>query len=63
MSYQQPAPGFHYIRKSDQAQVEVVGCTGSEWNSNVLCRRYDGDSQRSWHVRLENFWKKYEETN
>lgn len=59
MTYRRPDPG-HYIRKRDRVEIAVFGCTGSEWNSEVTCR-WIGDGGRFWHVRLENFWKKYEE--
>ncbi|MFY1686422.1 hypothetical protein [Plantactinospora sp. WMMB782] len=54
MSYVQPDPG-RYRRLKDNAEVTVTGCTGSEWNDSVSVR-----SPRLTHVRLENFWKKYE---
>jgi hypothetical protein len=60
VSYQQPKPGIYY-RKNDNAEVHVEGVTGSEWNDTVLCRSYT-PTRRTWHVRLENFWKKYKET-
>jgi hypothetical protein len=59
MSYQRPELG-PYTRKSDGADVLVLGSTGSEWNDSVLCSRTTEDGKRTWHVRLENFWKKYE---
>lgn len=60
MSYQRPEPGT-YVRTSDGAEVQVLGCTGSSWNDSVLCTRHTSAiAKRSWHVRLENFWKKYE---
>lgn len=54
MSYVMPAPGT-YRRLSDGATVEVIGCTGIEWNDEVAVR-----ASRLIHVRLENFWKKYQ---
>ena len=62
MSWKKPAEGV-YIRKSENVEVQVLGCTGHEWNDNVLCSRATDNGKRTWHVRLENFWKKYEETN
>lgn len=60
--FRRPDPKI-YIRKSDGAKVHVIGCTGSEWNSEVTCWRSTANSDHTWHVRLENFWKKYEEKN
>ncbi|MEU8334864.1 hypothetical protein [Micromonospora tulbaghiae] len=54
MPYTQPQPG-RYRRLKDGAEVQVIGCTGGEWNDSVAVR-----SPRLTHVRLENFWKKYE---
>lgn len=60
MSYQRPEPGI-YIRKSDGVRVQVSGSTGIEWNDSVTCHTgSDLGGKRTWHVRLENFWKKYE---
>lgn len=61
MSYRVPEIFATYRRKSDGVTVIVGGCTGAEWSDSVLCRTADGP-RRTWHVRLENFWKKYEET-
>lgn len=58
MSFEQPKPGI-YIRKRDRVEVHVVGATGGEWNDTVLCR-IEGPRRRASHVRMENFWKKYE---
>jgi hypothetical protein len=58
VSYQRPDPG-PYRRKSDGADVIVVGSTGTDAISSVLCRT-EKPRRRSWHVQLGNFWKKYE---
>jgi hypothetical protein len=60
MSYRQPALGA-YTRKSDGTEVVVLGSTGGEWNDNVLLTRTTDDGKKhTWHVRLENFWKKFD---
>lgn len=59
MNYQMPDTYAVYRRKEDGVEVIVGGCTGTTWIDTVSCRRYDGTG-RLWHVRLENFWKKYE---
>jgi hypothetical protein len=55
VSYQKPNPG-RYRRIKDGVEVQVLGSTGIEWNSTVAVQ-----GARLSHVRLENFWKKYEE--
>ncbi|MER7167264.1 hypothetical protein ABT336_14490 [Micromonospora sp. NPDC000207] len=55
MSYVKPKPG-RYRRLKDGVEVQVTNCTGTEWNSEVAVQ-----GARLSHVRLENFWKKYEE--
>ncbi|WP_328344907.1 hypothetical protein [Micromonospora sp. NBC_00421] len=55
MSYEIPKPG-RYRRIKDGVLVQVLGSTGGEWNSDVAVK-----AARLAHVRLENFWKKYEE--
>lgn len=58
MSYTKPVLSALYRRKSDGLPVTVLGCTGSGWSDSVTLRRASGGG--SWHVRVENFWKKYE---
>lgn len=59
MSYQKPDVFARYRRKSDGVVVIVGGSTGTGSLDIVACRRSDGTGHL-WHVRLENFWKKYE---
>jgi hypothetical protein len=54
MSHEAPKPG-KYRRVKDGATVEVIGCTGTSWSATVAVQ-----SKRLSHVRLENFWKKYQ---
>jgi hypothetical protein len=54
VSYTPPKPG-RYRRIKDGVAVQVLGCTGDGWRSTVAVQ-----SKRLSHVRLENFWKKYE---
>ena len=58
MSYAMPKPG-RYRRIKDRAEVHVYGCTGTSWIDSVQVRPAVKGGRIS-HVRLENFWKKYE---
>lgn len=55
MPYAIPKPG-RYRRKADGVTVQVTGCTGN--TSFVDTVSVQGVKLS--HVRLENFWKKYE---
>jgi hypothetical protein len=52
--YEMPARG-QYRRKKDDVTVTVTGCTGSSWIDTVSVQ-----GAKLSHVRLENFWRKYE---
>jgi hypothetical protein len=52
--YEMPARG-QYRRKKDGAIVTVTGCTGTSWIDTVSVQ-----GAKLSHVRLENFWRKYE---
>jgi hypothetical protein len=55
-----PEPG-RYRRVRDGAAVEVIAVSGPDALDSVRVRRIrELATNRSWHVRLENFWKKYE---
>lgn len=49
-------PKGPYRRKSDGVTVEVVGCTGNSSFADTVSVQ----GRKLSHVRLENFWKKYE---
>jgi hypothetical protein len=46
-----------YRRKRDGVSVQVIGCTGNTSFRDVVSVR---SAAKLSHVRLENFWKKYE---
>ncbi|MFI2663207.1 hypothetical protein [Micromonospora carbonacea] len=58
MSYLRPEPGS-YRRISDGAEVLVFGSTGPSGIDSVTLKALAKGSRLT-HVRLENFWKKYE---
>ena len=53
--YTTPEPG-PYRRKKDGTNVEVVGCTGNTSFTDTVAVQ----GAKLSHVRLENFWSKYE---
>lgn len=57
--YEEPLVSGRYRRIKDGRPVQVLSCTGTSGFDTVLVKATDGD-QRSWYVRLGNFWRKYE---
>lgn len=55
MPYMIPKPG-PYRRKADGVTVEVTGCTGNTSFADTVAVQ----GAKLSHVRLENFWRKYE---
>lgn len=51
----EPQPG-PYRRKRDGATVQVTGCTGNTSFTDTVTVQ----GAKLSHVRLENFWRKYE---
>lgn len=58
MSYSTPEPG-RYRRIKDGAAVQVFGCSGVSALDSVTVKAFTKGA-RTTHVRLENFWRKYE---
>lgn len=58
MSYTAPRPG-RYMREADGAEVTVGRATGTSGIDTVTVKGTAPGSRTS-HVRLENFWRKYQ---